>query len=182
MKKKIVSIISILACLALVTGCGEDESSVPASSVEGGNNYGDISDAGQNTSDDNGNGTSQIISDAAIDQAIASFVDGISVTIPSLANYNLEYEVIYYLAYEQYLFTAVGEGLGADVEHEYAALFTDDTGLVTINDEEDYPVEDYGYLFMDAAQSILVNFFSESGSFYFTIYHDARYGITFSIW
>ena len=165
MKKKIVSIISILACLALVTGCGE-ESSVPAADSSA-NNYGDVS----NNTSEGGDSTSEIIiSNDEVDQAIASFVDGISITVPSVANYNLEYEVIYYLAYEQYLFTAVGDGLGADVEHEYAALFTEDTGLVTTNDEEDYPVEDYGYLFMDVAQSILVNFFSEDDSFYFTIY------------
>ena len=163
MKKKIVSMISLLACLALVTGCGEEESSVPAS-IDGGNNYGDIS---QNTSD-GGNSTSQIVSDAAIDKDIAAFLDGINVTIPSLANYNLEYKVIYYLAYEEYIFTATGTGLGADVEHEYAALFTADTGLTSLNDE-DYPVEDYGYLFNDSLQSILVNFFTENGTFNFTI-------------
>ncbi len=163
MKKKFVSIISLLACLALVTGCGEEESSVPAS-IDGGNNYGDIS---QNTSD-GGNSTSQIISDAAIDKDIAAFLDGINVTIPSLANYNLEYKVIYYLAYEEYIFTATGTGLGADVEHQYAALFTADTGLTSLNDE-DYPVEDYGYLFNDSLQSILVNFFTENGTFNFTI-------------
>ena len=41
MKKKLVSLISIIACLALVTGCGEEESSVPASGNEAnsGNNY-----------------------------------------------------------------------------------------------------------------------------------------------
>ena len=163
MKKKFVSIISLLACLALVTGCGEEESSVPAS-IDGGNNYGDIS---QNTSD-GGNSTSQIISDAAIDKDIAAFLDGININIPSLANYNLEYKVIYYLAYEEYIFTATGTGLGADVEHEYAALFTADTGLTSLNDE-DYPVEDYGYLFNDSLQSILVNFFTENGTFNFTI-------------
>ncbi len=163
MKKKIVSMISLLACLALVTGCGEEESSVPAS-IDGGNNYGDIS---QNTSD-GGNSTSQIISDAAIDKDIAAFLDGINVTIPSLANYNLEYKVIYYLAYEEYIFTATGTGLGADVEHQYAALFTADTGLTSLNNE-DYPVEDYGYLFNDSLQSILVNFFTENGTFNFTI-------------
>ena len=163
MKKKFVSIISLLACLALVTGCGEEESSVPAANSSA-NNYGDIS---QNTSD-GGNSNSQIISDAAIDKDIASFLDGINVTIPSLANYNLEYKVIYYLAYEEYIFTATGTSLGADIEHDYAALFTADTGLTSLNDE-DYPVEDYGYLFNDSLQSILVNFFTENGTFNFTI-------------
>ena len=164
MKKKFVSIISLLACLALVTGCGEEESSVPAADSSA-NNYGDVS----NNTSEGGDSTSEIIvSDAAIDKDIASFLDGINVTIPSLANYNLEYKVIYYLAYEEYIFTATGTGLGADIEHEYAALFTADTGLTSLNDE-DYPVEDYGYLFNDSLQSILVNFFTENGTFNFTI-------------
>ena len=161
MKKKIISLIALLACASLVTACDKDENGVPASSLEGGNNYGDISGSGQNSSDNGQN-----VSDAAIDQAIASFVSGVDITVPSLANYNLEYEVIYYLAYEQYLFTAVGEGL----DEEYATLFTEDTGLTSSNDDEDYPVKDYGYLFTDATQNILINFFNESGSFYFTIY------------
>ena len=160
MKKKIISLIALLACASLVTACDKDESSVPAS-MEGGNNYGDISGAGQNSSDNGQN-----VSDAVIDQAIASFVSGVDIAVPSLANYNLEYEVIYYLAYEQYLFTAVGEGL----DEEYATLFTEDTGLTSSNDDEDYPVKDYGYLFTDATQNILINFFNESGSFYFTIF------------
>ena len=170
MKKKFVSIISLLACLALVTGCGEEESSsVPASNNESGNNYGDISGTDTYSSDNNGD-SSQNVSDNEVDQAIASFIDGISITVPSVANYNLEYEVIYYLAYEQYVFTAVGTGLGADADHEYATFFTEATGLASANDEEDYPVEDYGYLFMDAGQSVLVNFFVEDGSFFLTIY------------
>ena len=173
MKKKIVSIISLFACLALVTGCGEDESSLPASSIEGGNNYGDISDAGQNTSDSSQNTSDnggQNIGDSAIDQDIALFVDGVDITVPSLANYNLDYKVIYYLAYDQYLFTAVGDVSDVDTHHEYAELFTEDTNLASMNDEDSYKVDDYGYLFGDASQNIVVNFYVEDSSFYLTIY------------
>lgn len=174
MKKKIISLIALLACASLVTACGEDESSngeVTGSDTTSGYNYGDISDGenGTNTSDNNG-GNNQNVSDAAIDQAIASFIDGVDITIPSLADYNLEYEIIYYLEYEQYLFTATGNALSADAAHEYATLFTEDTGLASMNDDETYPVEDYGYLFADASQSILINFLTESDAFYFTIY------------
>ena len=171
MKKKFVSIISLLACLALVTGCGEEESSSVPASIDNnsGNNYGDISGTDIYSSDNNGD-SSQNVSDNEVDQAIASFIDGISAVVPSVADYNLEYEVIYYLAYEQYVFNAVGTAGSADAEHAYAALFTEDTGFTTMNDDEDYPVEDYGYLFMDSTQNILVNFFTESSSFYLTIY------------
>ena len=171
MKKKIVSMISLLACLALVTGCGEEESSSVPASIDNnsGNNYEDISGTDIYSSDNNGD-SSQNVSDNEVDQAIASFIDGVSAVVPSVADYNLEYEVIYYLAYEQYVFNAVGTAGSADAEHAYAALFTEDTGFTTMNDDEDYPVEDYGYLFMDASQNILVNFFTESSSFYLTIY------------
>lgn len=171
MKKKFVSIISLLACLALVTGCGEEESSSVPASIDNnsGNNYGDISGTDIYSSDNNGD-SSQNVSDNEVDQAIASFIDGVSAVVPSVADYNLEYEVIYYLAYEQYVFNAVGTAGSADAEHAYAALFTEDTGFTTMNDDEDYPVEDYGYLFMDSTQNILVNFFTESSSFYLTIY------------
>ena len=187
MKKKIVSIVSLLACLALVTGCGEDESSVPASSIEGGNNYGDVSNAGQNTSDDNGNGNEngngngQNVSDAAVDQVIAAFIDGVEITVPSLATYNLDYEVIYYLADDIYLFTGVGTGLSADADHEYAELFTENTGLTSMNDEDSYTVEDYGYIFGDASQNIVINFYCESGSFYITIYRNDGTAGTFDV-
>ncbi len=175
MKKKIVSLIALLACVSLVTACDKDESSpssaiAPNNDTESGYNYGDISGNGSNTSDSNNNNNNQGNELTGLDAVIAEFVDGVDITVPSVNEYNLEYEVIYYLAYEQYLITAYGDGLGADVEHQYAALFTEDTGLTSMNDEDSYTVEDYGYLFGDASQNILINFFSESGSFYFTIY------------
>ena len=175
MKKKIVSLIALLACVSLVTACDKDESSsssgiAPNNDTESGYNYGDISGNGGNTSDSNNNNNNQGNELTGLDAVIAEFVDGVDITVPSVNEYNLDYEVIYYLAYEQYLITAYGDGLGADVEHQYAALFTEDTGLTSMNDEDSYTVEDYGYLFGDASQNILINFFSESGSFYFTIY------------
>ena len=175
MKKKIVSLIALLACVSLVTACDKDESSAssgaaPSNDTESGYNYGDISGNGGNTSDSNNNSNNQGNELTGLDAVIAEFVDGVNITVPSVNEYNLDYEVIYYLAYEQYLITAYGDGLGADVEHQYAALFTEDTGLTSMNDEDSYTVEDYGYLFGDASQNILINFFSESGSFYFTIY------------
>ena len=86
MKKKFVSIVSLLACLALVTGCNEEESSVLETPTESGNNYGDVSTPGI-TSSDGGNASSdggQIVVDSnALDQAIAAFTEGVDITIPS---------------------------------------------------------------------------------------------------
>ena len=60
MKKKIISLIALLACASLVTACDKDESSAssgaaPSNDTESGYNYGDISGNGGNTSDSNNN-------------------------------------------------------------------------------------------------------------------------------
>ena len=174
MKKKLVSLISIIACLALVTGCGEEESSVPASGNEAnsGNNYGDVSgntdnSDGNNSSDKNGNHDEP---SSELDQMIADFVSDINIDVPLTEQFELdEYDVLYYYAYEQYLIYASGVDKEGTIEEQYAALFTEDTNLVNLNDET-YTVEDYGYYFGDSDQNVIINFYSEEGYFYLTIY------------
>ena len=174
MKKKLVSLISIIACLALVTGCGEEESSVPVSGNEAnsGNNYGDVSgntnnSDGNNSSDNNGNHDEP---SSELDQMIADFVSDINIDVPLTEQFELdEYDVLYYYAYEQYLIYASGVDKEGTIEEQYAALFTEDTNLVNLNDET-YTVEDYGYYFGDSDQKVIINFYSEEGYFYLTIY------------
>ena len=174
MKKKLVSLISIIACLALVTGCGEEESSVPTSGNEAnsGNNYGDVSgntnnSDGNNSSDNNGNHDEP---SSELDQIISDFVSDINIDVPLTEQFELdEYDVLYYYAYEQYLIYASGVDKEGTIEEQYAALFTEDTNLVNLNDET-YTVEDYGYYFGDSDQNVIINFYSEEGYFYLTIY------------
>ena len=163
MKKKIISLITLLACTSLVVACNEDTSDAPSN----GNNYGDVSNnpGGGSTSDGDQN-----VNKEALDKMIADFVTDTGVTVPSTASYNIEdYAVLYYYSYEVYFIYAEVEDPNNAIADAYAATFTADTNLSNLNDE-DYPVEDYGYYYADATQNIFINFFSDDNDFVLTIY------------
>ena len=163
MKKKIISLITLLACTSLVVACNEDTSDAPSN----GNNYGDVSNnpGGGSTSDGDQN-----VNKEALDKMIADFVSDTGVTVPSTASYNIEdYAVLYYYSYEVYFIYAEVEDPNNAIADAYAATFTADTNLSNLNDE-DYPVEDYGYYYADATQNIFINFFSDDNDFVLTIY------------
>lgn len=163
MKKKIISLITLLACTSLVVACNEDISDAPSND----NNYGDVSNnpGGGSTSDGDQN-----VNKEALDKMIADFVSDTGVTVPSTASYNIEdYAVLYYYSYEVYFIYAEVEDPNNAIADAYAATFTADTNLSNLNDE-DYPVEDYGYYYADATQNIFINFFSDDNDFVLTIY------------
>ena len=163
MKKKIISLITLLACTSLVVACNEETSDDSRS----GYNYADASNnpGGGSTSDGEQN-----VNKEALDKMIADFVSDTGVTVPSTASYNIQdYDVLYYYAYEIYFIYAEVEDPNNAIADAYAATFTADTNLSNLNDE-DYPVEDYGYYYADATQNIFINFFSDDNDFVLTIY------------
>lgn len=183
MKKKIISLITLLVCTSLVTACKEEESSsvvgdeTPVSSDA--YNYGDIS--GGETSTESSSISGGETNNNELDALIVEFVKGIDVNIPSTSKYNLEYEVLYYYAYQQYFISIHGEDADNIIADEYAELFTEETNLTSLNDDDEddpmYPVSTYGYLFSDANQKVMINFMSDSGHFTYTIFrYDGLYG------
>lgn len=165
MKKKFVSLIAILASTALIVSCNEETSSETPNNSSG-NNYGDIS----NDISSDSSSSSEDIVNSGLDKMIAEFVSDTDVKVPSTASYNIsDYEVLYYYAYEQYLIYAEVEDVNESIADEYAAMFTAETNLVSMNDE-DYSVEEYGYFFGDSAQNIVVNFYSQNSIFFLTVY------------
>ena len=107
-----------------------------------------------------------------LDQMIADFVSDLDVTVPSVSEYHLEYTVFYYYYYESYVISLMCEDTNEAIADAYAELFDDDTNLVSQNDDEYYPVEDYGYLFGDASQALAISFYNEDGYFFMSL---ARY-------
>lgn len=185
MKKKIIPLVALLACASLITACDKEENSgepqgseaLTSSQV---NNYGDASNDASISSDGSSVNGGQTNAEG-LDALIAEFLDGINVTVPSLNSYNLEYDVLFYYAYDQYYIAASCLDTGNEIADEYVQAFTANTNLVTYNDDDDddpmYPVSQYGYLFGDASQEVLVNFMNDSGYFVIYIYrNDGLYG------
>ena len=169
MKKKIISLITMLACISLVTACNEETSSSAPINSEGGNNYGDISSLEPVSSNDIDSSENQIDTNDGLDKMIAEFVSDVDIKVPSTASYNIEdYAVIYYYAYQEYIVMGEVADKNEVIADEYATLFTEDTNLVNFNDE-DYPVEDYGYYYCDSEQNVVINFYSEEGYFVITV-------------
>ena len=111
-------------------------------------------------------------SSTGIDKDIKLFLDGIEVNVPSLNKYKLEYETFFSYEYQDY---AIGGSVKTDkaLDEEYAKLFDDKTGLVSANDE-DYPVEEYGYVYLSKEKDPLVelHFYVEEGSFEFVLWRN----------
>ena len=189
MKNKFLPIVTLLVSASMMMACNikpviPTPSSNPSSEGEGGNYDGSDSDASvifgdditssddEESSDSSASSDSQPVVDSnSLDGVIAQFVDGIDVTIPALNSYNLDYDVFYYYAYDEYYIYAEGRDLGGAIEAEYLAKFdTVDTGLVSGNDDEDYTVEEYGYLFFDSEDNVFVNFFTDYGYFSFYLF------------
>ena len=169
MKKKIISLITILACISLVTAFNEETSSSAPNNGEDGNNYGDISSLEPASSNDIDSSENQIDTNDGLDKMIAEFVSDVDIKVPSTASYNIEdYAVIYYYAYQEYIVMGEVADKNEVIADEYATLFTEDTNLVSLNDE-DYPVEDYGYYYSDSEQNVVINFYSEEGYFVITV-------------
>ena len=138
------------------------------------------SDAGSNSSSSNSGSTSSQpvdVNDDTLDGDIEKFLDDLNISIPSLNEYDLEYLVIYYYAYESYAIVAYGEDLDGSLESAYASRVGTESNLISQNDDDYYPVEYYGYIYSDEEQNVALGFYTDDGLFYLTLSrYDGLYG------
>ena len=142
----------------------EPSSSAPSSSSS--------SDTGSSSSSSNSGSTSSQpidVNDDTLDGDIEKFLDDLNISIPSLNEYDLEYLVIYYYAYESYAIVAYGEDLDGSIESAYASRVNTESTLISQNDDDDYPVEYYGYIYSDEEQNMVLGFYTDDGLFYLSL-------------
>ena len=157
--KTISKVLSILAISTLIVGCNTKKNSS--------NESYDGSDSASSSSEEVLTG---------LDAAVASFLDGTNVTLPSLNSYNMNYELWYYAYYEQYVLTAKVATTEALDEQYNEAVKT--TGLINMNDEE-YTVAEYGYIYTDNESKPTMSLYFQilDGNFVVDIYReDGLYG------
>lgn len=174
MNKPLIKLITLLLNTTLVVSCGAHS----RSSSSNGNNYGDISDSGVTSSDIPSSSSIDDGEQGELDKIIAEFTSDLDVAVPSVDEYDLFYEVYYYYSYQQYVISAANYDTD-NFESDYLAKFTSGTGLVSLNDDSYYTVEDYGYMFGDDANNpnLTITFYTEEGVFYLTITRaDGLYG------
>ena len=154
----------------------ESSSEAPSSSAPSSSS----SDAGSNSSSSNSGSTSSQpidVNDDTLDGDIEKFLDDLSISIPSLNEYDLEHLVIYYYAYESYMIVAYGEDLDGSIESACAARVDTESNLISQNDDDYYPVEYYGYIYSDEEQNIVLSFYTDDGLFYLSLTrYDGFYG------
>ena len=182
MKNKTVSLITLFVTSCLLAACGgktvssqtsnnpqgSTSSESSAYNYEGAESNPNDSSSSDTSSSSSSDSSQHTANESELDKAIAQFLEGVDVTVPSLADYDLSYSVLYYYAYEQYIISAEGEDAEYTIEEEYAAKFTADTNFVSGNDEYT-TIEDEGYYFVDESNNVVINFFTVLGEFYFTI-------------
>ncbi len=202
MKKKIISLMTLMLCITLASCNLNTRSSVnnnsstnnndQISSTDSGNNYGGETNTSETpipssnpiissevisssiaSSDSN---SEPIVNTDPLDQIIADFVSDLNVSVPSVKEYNFDYTVFYYYAYQAYVISMMCEDNSGSLADNYAKGFTADTNLVSMNDD-DYPMSEAGYLYTDSTNGLFISFYSEDGYFIYTILrYDGLYG------
>ena len=97
MNKNVIKLVTLLLSTTLMVSCGAHS----RSSSSNGNNYGDISDSGVTSSDIPATSSIDDGEQGELDAIIADFTSDLDVTIPSVDEYNLFYEVFFYYSYQQ---------------------------------------------------------------------------------
>ena len=149
MKKHMWKVLSLACAAALLAGCG-------------GGKGGKTTPEG--TSSDS---SSTPVVTLTIDEAIAQFLGESELTVPSLDEYELDWDIFYSYSSKMYFI----EGIASkDHETEYLELIGE-TAWVSINDDTWYPVEEYGYLYADNADdpTFVITFFDSVEGFYFDL-------------
>ena len=163
---------------APISSSSNNEPSSAPSSSSSDNPSTSISSSDISSSIDNSSSSQPVvIIDNSLDGQIAQFLKDLDISIPALNEYGLSSAVIYYYAYEQYFIAATGIDADGGIERAYANKIQTETDFVSGNDDDWYTVEDYGYLYSDEEESITINFYSEDGYFYFSLFrNDGEYG------
>lgn len=170
MKKKLIVLFPALALM--LTGCNLSRF-IPSFNHSGdSNNYnsGDTSDVGNSS-----NTTPSVSSETqkeGLDLLISQFVSGTGLEVPSLNEYSMEYEIFYTYEYQNYVIGAYvpsTSGLDAAYNRKFSG-----TNWVSWNDDDWYPVEEYGYMWVDDENNpqIEIYFQEIEGYFAVTIYRD----------
>ena len=176
MKNRITKITALLISLALVTAC--QKPSTPSSSSSG-NAY-DNSDSQISSNSDSSDNSGADLPVDGIDEVIEEFLHGTSVTMPSLKGYEskIAYDVLYYYAYSAY-FIAIEVEDEATVDYLNNKL-PGESGLTSLNDDDDYTIEDYGYIWGDGTTSVNVylSYFVDDGYSVISLYrYDGEAGV-----
>lgn len=149
MKKHMWKVLSLACAAALLAGCGGGKGGKPTP---------------QGSSSDS---SSTPVVTLTLDEAIAQFLGESELTVPSLDEYELDWDIFYSYSNKMYFI----EGLASeDHEAEYLELIGE-TAWVSINDDTWYPVEEYGYLYADKAEdpTFVITFFDSVEGFYFDL-------------
>ena len=190
MKKNKLSLISLLVSTTLMVACGgkvsstqsvipnSDSNAAPENSSESAPIYGSEDDNSStpnlsseqiSSSINNSSSEQPVIEADSLDYKIQQFLTGLDVNAPLVNDYALEYSVIYYYAYQTYMINMMGEDADGEVLADYLSQFTSDTNLTSQNDDDWYPVAEYGYLYSDAEGYAVFNFYDDEGIFYLSI-------------
>ena len=169
MKKNLVTLLSLIISSSLLAGCGV----IVNPGGESGSKESDTSESesGSQGSSESGSQGSSDSGDAktGFDAYIEDYLSGTNLSVPSLNEYNLDYDVLYYYAQSLYIVTALGN---APHETDFLAKMQQ-TSWVSGNDDTYYTVEEYGYIFVDNTSnpSVEIDFYDTAdGGFYFDIY------------
>ena len=162
MKKQAYKLLPILLSVMLVTGCKGIVHKSSNNNYDGSNDSIYSSDIPSPSSDPSEEGD--------LDKIIAQFVDGLNVNIPSVNEYKMLYQVYYYYSYSQYVISAAISDDGA-IESAYNTKCSNETTLVSLNDDTYYPVDEYGYMYGDNTSSpnVTLSFYTEEGYFNFML-------------
>ena len=181
---------TLLASISLLVACNKENNEVPPgeaptsdNQVSSDNNYNDISaDINSGSSSDEGGNNNQQVELGELDLIIADFVSDLDVIVPSVKEYNLEYDIYYYYAYQEYIIAAYCADEDNIIAPIYNEEFTSDTNLHDANTDYDYDSEDttedaVTYVYADTNQNVIVNFFNKDGGFYLYVYRpDGLFG------
>ena len=151
MKKNALKILSLAMVAMMMVSCGGNKGKYDGSSK------------GEDTSSD----SSAEKFDGTIDEYIELFLDGTNLTAPSVDSYELDWDVYY--SYSGQYYMVEGE---AEANHETEVLADlDGTDWIAFNDDYWYPVEEYGYLYVNDEDdpNVVLNFYDFTGGFFFNV-------------
>ena len=173
MKNRITKITALLLSLALVTACQKP------TARSSGNAY-DNNDSQINSGSSDNSGEDLPVD--GIDKVIEEFLHGTTVTMPSLKGYEskIAYDVLYYYAYSTYFIAIEADDNEAIVNYLNNQL-PGSSGLYSLNDDEDYTIEDYGYIWGDSSTgsiNVYLEYFGDSGYSVISLYrYDGEAGV-----
>ena len=143
MKKHMWKVLSLACAAALLAGCGGGK-------------------GGKTTPQGTSSDSSTPLHTITLDEAIVQFLSDTEFVVPSLDEYELDWDIYYSAANSAYYIS--GEAAG-NYETEYVELM-DETTWLSLNDDTQY-----GHLYGDNADepNIAINFYDFTGGFFFSI-------------